>query len=257
MTTPLNQSSRRKNLPTGILSRKISFVQGTPVRRSLRESHEPVRVYSVEWEGRCRIVTGPSVALQANVLALNRAYVAIQAVPARRAFAMLWKGMAEVISVENGSYLTYDFAAWLEVSELRIEIGEVDDHEDWVRAVNFTIQVPRVIRLLTNDRFPNNLVKFSRRNIFLRDENCCQYCGRRFNQHDLSLDHVVPRSRGGETSWENIVAACLKCNVRKGGRTPQEARMNLRNEPVRPKRSPVLSHQIDSQKYACWKNFVR
>lgn len=199
---------------------------------------------------------GPSAAMQSSVLVLNRLYVAIQVMSVRRAFCLLWKELAEVVSIENGAYISYDFQSWLEVSEWKSSIKQQHEHEDWIRGVNFDIQVPRVIRLLRYDRYPRNVVKFNRRNIFLRDENRCQYCGRKFNTHQLSLDHVVPRSRGGQTSWENIVCACLECNVRKGGRTPEEAHMRLFQRPVKPKRSPVLAQQLTSLKYASWKNFI-
>lgn len=199
---------------------------------------------------------GPSAAMQSNVLVLNRLYIAIQVMSVRRAFCLLWKELAEVISIENGSYISYDFQSWLEVSEWKSSLKQRHEHEDWVRGVNFDIQVPRVIRLLKYDRYPRNVVKFNRRNIFLRDENRCQFCGKKFNTHQLSLDHVVPRSRGGQTTWENIVCACLECNVRKGGRTPEEAGMRLYQRPVKPKRSPVLAQQLTSLKYASWKNFL-
>ena len=199
---------------------------------------------------------GPSAALQANVLVLNRLFVAVQVMSVRRAFCLLWKELAEVVSIENGSYISYDFQSWLEVSEWKSSLNQRDEHDDWIRGVNFYIQAPRVIRLLRYDRFPRNVVKFNRRNIFLRDENRCQYCGKKFSTHQLSLDHVVPRSRGGQTTWENIVCACLECNVRKGGRTPDEARMRLFQRPVKPRRSPVLAQQLASQKYASWRNFL-
>jgi len=195
--------------------------------------------------------------LHTNVLALNRGYLAIHVVSVKRAFCLLCKGLAEVISIEDGSYYSYDFSGWLEVSELKVELDEVHESEDWIQAVNFLIQVPRVIRLLHYDRVPRNSVKFSRRNIFLRDEHRCQYCERQFGTPNLSLDHVMPRSRGGKTTWENIVCACRKCNIRKGGRTPREAGMRLHKEPRKPKRNPVLSHQINSSKYSVWKRFVR
>lgn len=198
----------------------------------------------------------PSAALQSNVLALNRLFVAVHVLSAPRAFCLLWKGLAEVVHIENGSYLTYDFESWREISELRAELDERGETDDWIRAVNFEVQVPRVIRLLSYDRVPRNVVKFSRRNIFLRDGNRCQYCGKKFPTHELSLDHVVPRSRGGQSTWENIVCACLKCNVRKGGRTPDEARMTLYRVPKRPRRNPLFSHKLASKKYASWKNFV-
>ncbi|MFO1021116.1 MAG: HNH endonuclease [Planctomycetales bacterium] len=199
---------------------------------------------------------GPSVAMQSSVLVLNRTYLAIQVMSVRRAFCLLWKELAEVISVENGSYVSYDFQSWLEVSQFRAAMESRDEHDDWIKGVNFDIQVPRVIRLLNYDRFPRNVVKFNRRNIFLRDENRCQYCGHRFSTHQLSLDHVVPKSRGGQTTWENIVCACLRCNVRKGGRTPDEAGMRLYKAPVKPLRSPMLSQQLGTMKYASWRNFL-
>ena len=199
---------------------------------------------------------GYSTALQANVLVLNRFYMAIQVMSVRRAFCLLWKQLAEVVTVEDGAYRSYDFESWLEVSEWKATLNQKEDHEDWIQGVNRQIQVPRVIRLLGYDRFPRNTIKFNRRNIFLRDNNRCQYCNQRFPTHLLSLDHVMPRSRGGGTNWENIVCACLTCNIRKGGRTPSEAGMKLFQKPVKPKRSPTLTQQISSIKYASWKQFL-
>ena len=199
---------------------------------------------------------GSSPAMQSSVLVLNRLYVAIQVISVRRAFCLLFKDLAEVINVENGSYMSYTFQSWREVSQFKAALAERQPDEDWVHSVNFEIEVPRVIRLLTYDLFPQNVVKFNRRNIFLRDENRCQYCGHKYATHQLSLDHVIPRSRGGPTNWENIVCACLKCNVRKGGRTPHEASMRLFRKPVKPKRSPMLSQQLTITKYQSWKNFL-
>jgi 5-methylcytosine-specific restriction endonuclease McrA len=202
------------------------------------------------------MTAAPSAAMQSSVLVLNRLYVAIQVMSVRRAFCLLFKDLAEVVNVENGAYVTYNFQSWREVSEWKASLDVRKDHDDWIRSVNFEIQVPRVIRLLNYDLFPKNVVKFNRRNIFLRDENHCQYCGHRFSTQHLSLDHVLPRSRGGLTNWENIVCACLRCNVRKGGRTPQEAGMRLIKRPVKPKRSPMLSHQLASVKYESWRQFL-
>ncbi|MFN8858649.1 MAG: HNH endonuclease, partial [Planctomycetaceae bacterium] len=174
----------------------------------------------------------------------------------RRAFCLLCKDLAEVVSVENGGYATYNFQSWREASEFKAQVEGKREHDDWIRAVNFEIQVPRVIRLLSYDLFPRNIVKFNRRNIFLRDENRCQYCGHKYSTQQLSLDHVIPRSQGGQTNWENIVCACLRCNVRKGGRTPYQAGMKLYKKPVKPKRSPMLSHQLTIVKYESWKQFL-
>lgn len=192
--------------------------------------------------------------LGTSVLVLNRLYVAVHVINVRRAFSLLFREMAEVIHLEDGQYANYDFVSWREISELRAEFKEPD--QDWVRAVNFEIQVPRVIRLFSYERLPKQVIRFNRRNIFARDGNRCQYCGRRFPTCELSLDHVMPRSRGGETSWENIVCSCVKCNVRKGGRTPHEANMKLVKPPVKPKRSPMLTLKLGNPKYESWKSFL-
>ncbi len=195
-----------------------------------------------------------SDALSASVLVLNRMYMAVHVINVRRAFSLLCRDLAEVIHLESGQYANYDFESWREVSELRSQFKE--PHEDWIRAVNFEIQVPRVIRLLAYDRLPKQTVRFNRRNLFARDNNRCQYCGKRFPTSELSLDHVVPRSRGGDTTWENIVCSCVACNVRKGGRTPTEAHMHLVRQPYKPKRSPLLSIKLGNPKYESWKSFL-
>ncbi len=195
-----------------------------------------------------------SPALDSSVLVLNKLYMAVQVIPARRAFGLLFKEIAEVITLTDGYYQSYDFHSWREVSAARALFKDPDN--DYVRTVHFEIEVPRVIRLLGYDRLPRQKVKFNRRNLFARDNNRCQYCGRRFSTSELSLDHVMPRSRGGIATWENIVCACVKCNVRKGGRTPIEANMRLIREPSRPKTSPVLSLKLTHRKYESWKTFL-
>jgi 5-methylcytosine-specific restriction endonuclease McrA len=195
-----------------------------------------------------------SPALNASVLLLNRQYVAIHVVDVRRAFVLLFRNLAEVIHIEHGQWVNHDFESWREISELRAQYKE--PHEDWIRSVSFEIQVPRVLRLLNYDRVPRQRVRLNRRNIFARDANHCQYCGKRFSTSELSLDHIVPTCRGGETSWENLVCACVRCNVRKGGRTPHEAGLKLIRKPVRPKNSPLLSIKLGNPKYASWKTFL-
>jgi 5-methylcytosine-specific restriction endonuclease McrA len=103
---------------------------------------------------------------------------------------------------------------------------------------------------------PRKDVKFNRRNIFARDGNHCQYCGRKFPTAELSLDHVIPRSRGGKTTWTNVVCCCLSCNVKKGGRAPSQAGLKLQNKPVKPRRSPVVHVELSSSRYRSWKQFL-
>jgi 5-methylcytosine-specific restriction endonuclease McrA len=196
----------------------------------------------------------PSGKLSRSVLVLNRYYMAVHIVTARRAFVLLYRQNAEVIHVEDGQYLNFDFDTWVAMSDLRKD--EKGEHDDWVRAVRYEIQIPRVIRLVQFDRLPRQTLRFNRRNLFARDGHQCQYCGRCFPTHQLSIDHVVPRSRGGMTSWENAVCSCVRCNTAKGGRTPQEAKMKLIRPPAKPKHHPLLVYKLVNPRYASWRCFL-
>jgi len=199
-------------------------------------------------------MTAAGSALNCNVLVLNRHYLAMRVVSAKRALTLLFKELAEVIHIEDGQYLSYDFDDWCELSQLK-RTFEPDAH-DWLRTVRFDIAVPRIIRLTIYDRLPKQEVKFNRRNIYARDGNHCQYCGKKYSTSDLSLDHVIPRSQGGKSTWDNVVCACLKCNIRKGGRTPMQAGMHLITAPKRPRRNPVITLKLSEGRYASWKQFL-
>jgi len=188
------------------------------------------------------------------VLVLNRLYVAIHVVNVRRAMGLLVSERAEVIHAEDGRFSNYDFDTWLELSELNAQ--SKDPRDEWIRAVTFEVQVPRVVRLLGFDRLPRQKLHLTRRGVLARDGHVCQYCERHFAPQQLSLDHVTPRSRGGQTTWENVVCACMKCNTKKGGRTPKEARMRLARRPFKPARSPILLLKLRNPKYESWKTWL-
>lgn len=196
----------------------------------------------------------PTSALAASVLVLNRSFLAIHVVDVRRAITLLCRGLVEAIDLDGDSFSTYDFEGWRYVSEVRSLAKQ--PHEDWVRSVHFEMLAPRVVRLLKFDRAPQRRLRFNRRNLFARDNHRCQYCGRHGSHSQLSLDHVLPRSRGGETTWENVVACCVRCNVKKGGRTPQEARMPLMTQPRQPRTSPILVQHLRQPKYESWRSFL-
>jgi 5-methylcytosine-specific restriction endonuclease McrA len=184
----------------------------------------------------------------------------MRVISVRRAFTLLFKRdawerpIAEVIDIEDGRYVSYDFADWAELSAFKREF-EPAKH-DWIRTVRFDLAVPRIVRVLTFSRLAKHEVKLNRRNIFARDTNTCQFCGKRFSSSQLSIDHVIPRSRGGESTWENLVCACVKCNVKKGGRTPAEANLRLIRPPVKPRRNPVVTFKLSDRRYASWKQFL-
>ncbi len=198
-------------------------------------------------------MSGSSV-LDSNVLVLNRFYMAIRVVNVRRAMTLLYRDCAEVIVLEREQYVSYDFDSWCELSQLTALEKQPD--EDYLQAVNFELRVPRIVRLTRFDRMPTQTVRFNRKNLFARDGYHCQYCGQSQPTNKLSLDHVIPRSHGGQTTWENIVCCCLKCNGRKGGRTPQQARMKLLTPPIRPRFNPLLTESISDPRYESWKTFI-
>jgi len=191
--------------------------------------------------------------LSANVLVLNRHWMAVHVCTARRAFSLLFRELAEVISVEDGQYNAYDFDSWAALSSYR---DQFPTDYDWVKTVRMHVAVPKIIRLFGYDRLPKQTVKLNRRNIYARDQNMCQFCGEKFPTSELTLDHVVPRRLGGGSAWDNLVCACVDCNSKKGGRTPEQAHMPLIRKPVRPKRNPVINLRLGQDKYACWQNFL-
>jgi 5-methylcytosine-specific restriction endonuclease McrA len=183
--------------------------------------------------------------LDTSVLVLNRSYMPIHVTSARRAFSLIYQEVALVVDCE---YQTFDFDAWrrLPSNHGAVAVG--------TRAG--PIRVPRVIVLRHYDRVPKRRVRYSRVNIFARDKFTCQYCGVRPPRSQLNLDHVVPRSLGGKTSWENVVASCVDCNRRKGGRTPQQARLSLRRRPARPRWTPLMNIAISRPRYDEWRPFL-
>ncbi|MCX8108839.1 MAG: HNH endonuclease [Verrucomicrobiae bacterium] len=188
--------------------------------------------------------------LNQPVLVLNRLWQAVNVCSARRAITLLFEGRAQaVVESEDGSFQTYNFTEWRHFSSSYT--GEACVH-----TVSFRIRIPQVILLLMFDRLPKKEVKFTRHNIFERDKNTCQYCGRVFDRKDLNLDHVIPRDRGGPTTWENIVCSCIECNTRKANRTPQEAGMHLIRKPRRPRWRPFVQVNFGLQLQDSWKHFI-
>ncbi len=182
--------------------------------------------------------------LDSPVLVLNRGFAALTLTDVRRCFTLFYKGHVRAVLPD---YTTYAWEEWTDIPP--------QPEEEVITTPTMVLRVPRVIQLLSCDRPPRHDVKFSRHNIYVRDGNRCQYCGRRFATSELSLDHVVPLSRGGVSTWENVVCACLPCNVRKGNRSPEEAAMKLIRPPVKPKATP-LGLLAPQRIHPTWRNFL-
>ena len=161
----------------------------------------------------------------------------------------------------NATYEPLKVVHWQKAMTLwcqgKVEI--IASHDREIRAVSFSLKLPSVIRLLRYVRIKKRFeyVPFSRANIYARDGYSCQYCAHKFPTQELTFDHVVPVSQGGRKDWDNIVTCCVSCNRRKGGRTPEEARMRLVKPPRRPDSAPAiritigLRHAPDS-----WRDYL-
>ncbi|MFQ5700811.1 MAG: HNH endonuclease [Acidobacteriota bacterium] len=183
--------------------------------------------------------------LDTNVLVLNRLFQAIQVTSVRKAFCLLYKGQVKAVEPD---YTTYSWEHWCDVP--------VQPHDDVIYTPAMRVKIPRVILLLHYDSLPRHEVRFTRKNIYFRDRNRCQYCGRRFPTRDLNLDHVVPLSRGGRSTWDNVVCCCLECNGRKGNRLPSEAGMMPLKPPVKPRWHPLVKVTFAGSQYEAWRNFL-
>jgi 5-methylcytosine-specific restriction endonuclease McrA len=189
--------------------------------------------------------------LNAHVLVLNRSWVAVHVTHVRRAVTLVFQEQARIVDPED--FALYNFEEWAHLSMTKD--GEWAGAR-FLHTPAFRFRVPEVILLNHFNGFVRREVRFTRRNIFLRDRHRCQYCGTRPARQELTIDHVVPKSRGGTDSWDNLVTACVTCNVRKGDRTPEEAGMHLLRRPGTPLWLPRLGTALRREEIVSWQRFV-
>jgi len=183
--------------------------------------------------------------LRSPVLVLNRSFQPVRVTTARQAFEMLFQGRAHAL---DAVYEPHDFEAWAAVEPARAE--------EAIGTPRGALRIPRPLLLRTFNRVPRAPVRLSRRNVFLRDGHTCQYCGVRPPVRDLNLDHVVPRSRGGRSTWDNLVTSCRSCNLRKGGQMPDEFGTRPRKVPTRPRWSAAIQLELAPRRFAEWEPFL-
>ncbi len=192
------------------------------------------------------------VALDQPVLVLNRLWQAVNVIGARRAFAILSRGHAQVVHHEEDNFQTFELLDWIDFSANNPPIEAMEA----VHTPHHTIRLPRVILLSFFDKLPCKELKLTRNNVFERDKDTCQYCSKRMPREKLNLDHVIPRDFGGKTTWENIVCSCIKCNTNKANRLPHQAKMRLIRKPIKPKWRPIISLVLAHQHREVWKDFL-
>lgn len=161
----------------------------------------------------------------------------------------------------NATYEPLKVIAWQKAIRLlcmgKVEVIEEYDQE--IRSVSITFKLPAVLRLLhfIKVKPPARWVKFSRANIYARDDYRCQYCGHKYVSEDLTFDHVIPAALGGQKRWDNIVTCCVDCNRKKGGRTPAQARMRLVRKPERPGWLPQVTFKLTFRSTPdCWRDYL-
>jgi 5-methylcytosine-specific restriction endonuclease McrA len=182
------------------------------------------------------------------VLTLNRHWHPVQVTPAANAFALIMKGSAVIIDPET--YQEHDILTWADASEAKAQFSDAVIHTPRLRLI-----VPEVIRLTGYEGQGERSVVFSRRNIFKRDKYTCCYCGAQPGPAELTIDHIIPKSKGGRSEWTNCVLACFKCNAKKADRTLEQTGMVLRKVPKKPKWT-ALSHIPISQRRMSWDQFI-
>jgi len=183
--------------------------------------------------------------VNSSVLVLNRSFFPVNLTTVKHAFCMVCRGVAKVVDEQ---YKTFDYESWSQIT--------VEQREDGIGLVDRLIKIPRVIILLAYDRVPKSQVRFTRANIFARDRNTCQYCGKAFIRNELSIDHVIPRSYGGKSLWDNVVCSCFSCNRKKGGQTPKQAGMKLLSPPHKPRWIPLSRIPFRDVKRKEWLPFL-
>ncbi len=182
--------------------------------------------------------------LEQPTLVLNRNWQPVHVATVERALVLLWNESARVVDPED-----FQLYTWEDWTKFKPKDGEA-----FIQAVRFRLRVPEVVALTGYDRLPTGAVTFSRRNVFKRDHSTCQYCGAQPGSEELTIDHVVPRSHGGVSSWINCVLACMACNKRKADRTPEQAGLKLRRQPNRPAWKPLYADH--TMRIASWSKFI-
>lgn len=190
-------------------------------------------------------------ALDCPVLVLNRLWQPIHTCSVRRAMRLVCLGHAQIVQTDGeAQYQTHDLNSWEEHSATSVA-------EEVIRTVRAIYRVPKIIVLSLYDRLPRKEVKFTRHNVFLRDKFTCQYCGVNFAERDLNLDHVVPRDKGGKTTWENIVTSCIRCNTRKANKLAHEVNMRLLRIPAIPRWRPLFGMRSEVPTDESWRQFLQ
>jgi 5-methylcytosine-specific restriction endonuclease McrA len=183
-----------------------------------------------------------------NVLILNKHWIPINTTTAKHSFSLMYSDNARGMMIEEDKLVPLEWHEWISL--------EVNDNDRKVKTVKGFIKIPTVIVLNYYDKIPRQTVKFTQKNLWERDNFTCQYTGKKLTRTNGNIDHIIPRSQGGKTSWENCVIAHKEINARKADKTPEQAGLKLLKKPSAPKFMPVSFYIRNKDEIEDWNLFL-
>ena len=191
--------------------------------------------------------------INSPTLVLNKSLDAICVEPFKNTLNKVFSSRAKYVDNETFQHLSWK--EWFDLFSIPVD-DDGDYGYEWINVNRFKVRLPRIIVLLEYNKIPHTRVRLTRRNLLIRDKFTCQYSGKKVTSRTGTIDHIVPKCRGGKTEWHNVVISTFEVNVKKGGRTPKEAGIKLLKTPREPRWSPLYSY-AEMQRPKEWKNFVR
>ena len=183
-----------------------------------------------------------------HVLILNKNWIPINTTTAKNSFSLMYADNAKGLLIEDDRFLSLEWNEWIKL--------DIKDKDDFVRTVNGYIKIPNIIVLNHYDKIPRQVVKFTQKNLWERDNFTCQYTGKKVTKTSGNIDHIIPRSQGGKTSWENCVIAHKEINAIKADRTPEQAGLKLLKKPSAPRLMPVSFYIRNKEGIEDWELFL-
>lgn len=176
-----------------------------------------------------------------RTLAINKSYIPTRIVSKYEAICKVYCGNAEAITFENGDMLSYDWDNWMK----RSVTDNWPTDQLFINSTTQRIAIPRVIRYIHYNKIPKATLRLSRKAIYARDDNTCYICGHRFSEKKLTIDHIVPQSRQGKNTWENLITCCQDCNWKKGNKTLQELGVKPKFAAYKPNTSNIAKLKLE------------
>lgn len=183
-----------------------------------------------------------------SVLILNKNWIPINTTTARHSFSLIYSDHAKALLIEENKFQPLEWKEWASL--------KVKDCDDTIKTVNGNIKIPNVIILNYNDKIPKQTIKFTQKNVWERDNFTCQYTGKKLNKNTGNIDHVIPKSQGGRSCWENCVLAHKDINSKKADKTPEQAGLKLIKKPIVPRIMPVSFYIKNTDDIKDWSIFL-